>query len=499
MADTPFNAFTLVSSIQAADLFVALRGAGGVNFTAANLADFIGRNAANGSAALPGMAFAADPDTGIFRESANSMGFATAGVERMRINSIGNVLIGSGSSPTHLLTVASPGTSARIRITDTDSVYGSALALTEFGGSDGRSGFVGANGGVMMLFGEAGMAASISTAGQERVRVDTSGYVGIGTTSPEAVVHAAGETGSMQLLDTSNNSTTSGANLALRRSRGSLSARSDVTSGDWLGGIFVLGYQGGYSAAAQAAMLAVASQNFAPGALGTELYFGTTADGSSTRAWRLVIGSGALRPNSDNSYDLGTASQRFAVVRAGTGTIATSDERLKQDIGAIPDEWLDAWGDVEWVRYKFNDAVEAKGDDARWHFGLVAQRVRDAFEARGLDALKMGLLCYDTWEEQLERVVAERTVTKTRVIGTEATGVLGPDGQMVSRQITEDYEEVEEYDTGETRVTLEAGDRWGLRYDECQAMEAAWQRRELARKDALIADLANRLAVLEAA
>jgi len=62
-------------------------------------------------------------------------------------------------------------------------------------------------------------------------------------------------------------------------------------------------------------------------------------------------------------------------------------------------------------------------------------------------------------------------------------------------EVEEEYEEQE--DTGETRVTLEAGNRWGLRYDECQAMEAAWQRRELARKDAAIADLSARLAILE--
>ena len=37
------------------------------------------------------------------------------------------------------------------------------------------------------------------------------------------------------------------------------------------------------------------------------------------------------------------------------------------------------------------------------------------------------------------------------------------------REVKFDEEYEETVDTGQTRVTLEAGDRWGLRYDECQA------------------------------
>ncbi|MFV3561726.1 hypothetical protein ACNJFJ_21495, partial [Mycobacterium tuberculosis] len=34
-----------------------------------------------------------------------------------------------------------------------------------------------------------------------------------------------------------------------------------------------------------------------------------------------------------------------------------------------------------------------------------------------------------------------------------------------------------------------AGDRWGLRYDECQAIEAAYQRRRIAQLEAAVAAL----------
>ena len=48
----------------------------------------------------------------------------------------------------------------------------------------------------------------------------------------------------------------------------------------------------------------------------------------------------------------------------------------------------------------FGDAVEKKGDDARTHFGIIAQDLKDAFTAEGLDASKYGMFCSDTWWEK---------------------------------------------------------------------------------------------------
>ena len=61
--------------------------------------------AGSGSAGNPSFEFTGDPDTGLFSPAANTIALATSGVERLRINSIGNIGIGT-SNPSHTLHVA---------------------------------------------------------------------------------------------------------------------------------------------------------------------------------------------------------------------------------------------------------------------------------------------------------------------------------------------------------------------------------------------------------
>ncbi|SCW56985.1 Chaperone of endosialidase [Sphingobium faniae] len=250
------------------------------------------------------------------------------------------------------------------------------------------------------------------------------------------------------------NAASSGAGVLLRRARGSVAAPAAVLNGDILGGIYMAGFNSASSGFGvnTAAFYAYAMEDYTAAGHGSEAAVGTTSIGGSGRITRVRIGQDGLYPGGNNLYPLGNASARWTQLYAVSGTINTSDARSKQDIEPIPDAWLDAWGDVDWRRYRFIDAVQAKGEDARWHIGLIAQAVRDAFAVRGLDGQAIGLLCYDEWDAQAEK--------------------LDTDGSVL-------------------REARDAGDRWGLRYDECQAMEAAWQRRELAR-------LSDRLQALEA-
>jgi len=157
---------------------------------------------------------------------------------------------------------------------------------------------------------------------------------------------------------------------------------------------------------------------------------GIVASAINLQAGASIDAYTVLRPSADGTLGLGQAARRWSTVYAVNGTIDTSDEREKQDIEPIPVEWLQAWGDVQWCRFRFRDAVAQKGDGARWHVGLIAQRVRDVFEARGIDPFAIGLLCWDQWEDEWR------------------------EGELVTP----------------------AGERFGLRYEEALALECAYLR-----------------------
>jgi hypothetical protein len=100
-------------------------------------------------------------------------------------------------------------------------------------------------------------------------------------------------------------------------------------------------------------------------------------------------------PDNDGTTKLGDAGNRWSEVYAVSGTINTSDEREKQNIEEIDNSIFNAWSKVNFKQFKFKDAVNKKGENARIHFGLIAQDVKNAFESEGLDAFEYGLLCYD--------------------------------------------------------------------------------------------------------
>lgn len=160
-----------------------------------------------------------------------------------------------------------------------------------------------------------------------------------------------------------------------------------------------------------------------------------------------------IRPASDATRTNGTALRRWDVVFARDGAISTSDGREKTEPLPIDDAVLDAWGEVQLIAFQWLEAVANKGGEvARWHFGVIAQQVCDAFNARGLDGTRYGLLCYDEWQEAPE--------------------VLDEDGNVVV-------------------PAQHAGNRWGIRADQCLFLEAAYQRRRADR-------IESRLTAIEA-
>lgn len=202
-----------------------------------------------------------------------------------------------------------------------------------------------------------------------------------------------------------------------------------------------------------------------PDPTGATLYLYGESTGGGTAPGKLYVKCASFGPRKHNGTTgdatLGEASLKWDTVYAVNGTIQTSDERAKTEISTIPDAWLDAWADVDYTRFKMVDAVQKKGsDNARWHIGLIAQRVKEAFEARGLDAMKIGLLCYDEWDDIYEEV---------EVIDSEA--VMDEEGNIITPEVKHT----------ETVHSQTAGNLYSIRYDEALTMEAAYMRREVQR------------------
>lgn len=123
--------------------------------------------------------------------------------------------------------------------------------------------------------------------------------------------------------------------------------------------------------------------------------------GASTLGLNIDANGLGVLPGADNTWSCGSSGTRWSVVYAATGTINTSDRETKQDIAALTEAEAAVARDLKGLirTFRFKDAFAAKGDAARIHVGAIAQDVRDAFQAHGLDPTRYALFCSDTWHE----------------------------------------------------------------------------------------------------
>ena len=141
---------------------------------------------------------------------------------------------------------------------------------------------------------------------------------------------------------------------------------------------------------------------------------------------------------SDNLQDLGAPSERWDDVYATNGTIQTSDRNEKQDI----EELSEAEQRVAVVakglmrKFRWKSAVAEKGDNARTHFGIIAQDLQDAFTAEGLDADDYAMFTSNTWWE--------KEISVDAVEADEANGIEAKDAYTymdTKDEATESYTE----------------------------------------------------------
>ena len=108
----------------------------------------------------------------------------------------------------------------------------------------------------------------------------------------------------------------------------------------------------------------------------------------------------------------------------GQSIQTVSDQRLKQQITQIDNALLDAWEDVNLVQFKYNNAVDQKGDNARLHTGYVVQQIDEACKKHNVDISEYGLYCHEEYPEETEEVEVEQadgTKTKERKVIREAS------------------------------------------------------------------------------
>ena len=178
----------------------------------------------------------------------------------------------------------------------------------------------------------------------------------------------------------------------------------------------------------------------------------------------------------DNGLDVGHPVIRFDDIYATNGTIQTSDRNEKQDIEELSAAETAVAVACKGLLRKFRwiDSVEEKGDDARIHFGIIAQDLQDAFTAEGLDAGRYAMFISSTWWETQTEVEAVEAVEFVQAV----EAVYDEDGELVSEAVegVEAVEAKDAYIRTDTFATLEEAPegatertRLGVRYPELLA------------------------------
>ena len=161
-----------------------LHVAGKIYSTSQILAD------SNDSSNAPAFSFMGDSNTGMWQPADDTLGFATAGVDRVRIDSAGRVGIGV-ASPSYILDVAGTARAAGFTANTNVTVnnYGWWVSWNR-GGTDGASYYMNqkGGGGGGHIFGE----VTSGNAFTEYMRLTGTGRLGIGNSTPGYAVDVVG-------------------------------------------------------------------------------------------------------------------------------------------------------------------------------------------------------------------------------------------------------------------------------------------------------------------
>jgi hypothetical protein len=145
----------------------------------------------------------------------------------------------------------------------------------------------------------------------------------------------------------------------------------------------------------------------------------------------------------DDAFDCGLSFARWDDIYATNATIQTSDRNEKQDIEELSEaEQRVAVAAKSLMRkFRWKSAVAEKGDEARIHFGIIAQDLQAAFEAEGLDAGRYAMFISSTWWETSETYTDDEGIEQTRT-NTYETAEEAPEGAVERTRLGVRYSEL---------------------------------------------------------
>ncbi len=226
----------------------------------------------------------------------------------------GNVGFGT-TSPTSKFHLKGAG-AAIMRLEDSSATGYSGAALTGTG-SQGYNLLMG--GPSETAFGIANkLAIYDALAGVIRFVLDASGNFGFGTTAPASRAHVRGTGASILQVDDGSATGYSGIALTGTGSQG----YNILMGGPSETGFGVANKLAIYDAHAVAMRIVMDSS-------------GNVGIGTTGPSNKLAV-EGIAAPETDNAYSCGTSGKRWSVIYAATGSINTSDQRLKADIADSP-------------------------------------------------------------------------------------------------------------------------------------------------------------------
>ena len=239
--------------------------------------------------------------------------------------------------------------------------------------TDTKSTTAGLNDGGMISYSHTDDAMVVQTAGAEAMRIDSSGNLLVGTTNA--------------------NNVSDGIRL---KPDGFISAAN--TSGPVL-------YANRLST--DGSILSFQKDGATVGSIGTSATANFNITSGQTGHGGIEFGTANIMPMldgilDDNATDLGNVSYRWKDIYAANATINTSDRNEKQDIEELStSETAVAVACKGLLRkFRWKDSVAEKGDDARIHFGIIAQDLQSAFAAEGLDAGDYAMFISSTWTDE---------------------------------------------------------------------------------------------------